>query len=202
MDEKIKPEVYKCLNPSNINQSLDQFCKELVKIEQTYSSESKQVAQINEVTDEVEAINRGNNKNSNRGPNRNNSSNPNSNSNAGNNGYKNYSKNKNNFKYNRGNKRKQITYCWNCKAWGYHVARECKKDTRTVREIQFADVKPGIEEVNDPDWSSRKDEYTSNKMMSAAELDNAMEARKTYDFPMKVYGDNLQSFGQSNKGFY
>ena len=185
MPDHIKPEVFKTLNPGNIAMDAEDFTKKLLEVEETHKAKGK--AEVEAVSDEVDAVRYGKSKNNNR----NNGNNNNGNRRRNNNGQKNYNGNRqtsyyNNSNGNNGNNRgnytrgkSQVIYCFKCKNWGYHIARECKRTPGNVKEIQYADIKPPISEIYDPDWeASRRDQYESNETVTQDELQAALDERK------------------------
>ena len=184
MPEHTKPEVYKTMNPGNIAMEAEEFGKKLLEIEETHKTKNK--AEVEVVSDnEVEAVRynksknngRSNNGNGNRRRNNNNNSNGQRNGNGNKQASYYNGNNSNGGNYTRG--KSQVIFCFKCKNWGYHIARECRRAPGNIKEVQYADIKPPISEIYDPDWeASRKDRYESNETVTQDELIAALDERK------------------------
>jgi len=208
---RLRPAAVKAVDVADFNVPLSEFCKELLAIEAQYKTEVKggQVEEINS-NGEVDAIggnrnNRGRNgqrggRNKGRGGRNNysqrtstssNSSSYSSNSNSNYNG-------NSNSNYNNGNKKKknQVIYCFRCKNWGYHIARECQIDLKHVTSRQYADVKPAINEIKDPQYEQQRSHlYESDETVSKDELAAAILASKSDNsIPLTMFEDNKQGF--------
>jgi hypothetical protein len=207
MPDSIRPEAYRVLDPANTKEDIPEFMSKLLKVYHTHKPDDA-TTEVQEVDaeDEVEAIGRGqkNGKNFNgkngynkqKGSNRNNGNRGNGNSNG------NYSNGNGKWKSNNGNNynngngygnggnngyrgKRQVIYCWNCKLWGFHVARDCKRNPRDIKEVQMADVKPPMSEIFDPEYNHKRDEFESNEVVSVEELRATLDARKVHEIPLQ-----------------
>ena len=211
LPDKIRPLARQSIVVSDFKQDIGDFSAKLLTLEAQYKTEIDEEAQVSEVNGQnhVEAVrgrfNNSNNSNNSNG-NGNNGNGYNGNNNGGNNGYRKTNKkgkwngNRNNGNNNggnngnngnNGNRKRQIIFCFKCKNWGYHIAKECRIPLGSVTRKQYADVKPAIHEVRDPEFDFRKDEFESNQRVSREEL---QAATSRSDIPLATCEVKTQDF--------